>query len=54
MVVGAGGVILLIASQCSGGIAAISGGESPWQPLVQKTTYGKGHLTVGSCTIKIV
>jgi len=53
MVVGRGG-ILLTASQCSGGIAAVSGGESPWQPLVQKTINGKGHLTVGSCTIKIV
>jgi len=46
--------ILLIASQCSGGIAAVSGGESPWQLLVQKMTNGKAHLTVGSCTIKIV
>jgi len=46
--------ILLTASPCSGGIAAISGGESPWQPLIQKMTNGKGKLTVGSCTIKVV
>jgi len=47
-----GGIFLT--DQCSGGIAAISREENPWLPLVQKTTNGKGQLTVSSCTIKVV